>query len=509
MRLISFGIAAVLGASIVSHAATTITFDDVAAGPAVSWSPVPNGYAGFEWSGFGIINASVEPSYSGFRRALVSEPNIAFNLSGALGLMRRSGGFSLHSAHLVMPHEYGPSLVEMHVRIRGMVGTNVTYDNTYTLNNTRTLIAFDYIGVDRVLFAASPDIPFAMDDLVVTVPPPDSGCTYVVSPRNPTQGLAAGTGSVTVAAQDGCEWSISNTNNWITILSPLNNSGNGTVRYAVSATTAERTGVIKVAGQSITIIQSARPSDGRQTLTFDDLLRGLVPGGYGGLDWINYGVLDATVSPSYTGAMISPDNVAYNQNGNPTTIRGSAPFDLHSAYVTARINPPDVRSELRVEGFTGATLVYDNLYIFTNLQPVLIEFNYLGVTEVRLSSTSSSPFFPIDNVTVTVFSDSDADDDGVPDDQDRCPDTPAGDVVNQHGCSIDQLVPCSGPARGGAWRNHGEYVAAVVKVTETFRRAGLITARERNAIIHAAAQSDCGKPVRLRWPVRRATGHRR
>jgi hypothetical protein len=154
-------------------------------------------------------------------------------------------------------------------------------------------------------------------------------------------------------------------------------------------------------------------------------------------------------------------------------------------------------------------LRYDNLYTFTdNTQPVFIEFNYLGVTEVHFVPVKHSHIFPMDNVTVTVRPDTDADDDGVPDDQDRCPETPAGDVVNQHGCSIGQLVPCSGPARGGAWRNHAEYVAAVIKVTESFRRAGLITARERNAIVQAAVQSDCGKPAheRPRWPVRRVTG---
>jgi hypothetical protein len=87
----------------------------------------------------------------------------------------------------------------------------------------------------------------------------------------------------------------------------------------------------------------------------------------------------------------------------------------------------------------------------------------------------------------------DADADGVPDSLDQCPDTTAGDVVNAQGCSIDQLVPCSGPASGGNWKNHGKYVSRIARVSKTFVNQGLISARERGQIVSAAARSDCGK----------------
>jgi hypothetical protein len=60
--------------------------------------------------------------------------------------------------------------------------------------------------------------------------------------------------------------------------------------------------------------------------------------------------------------------------------------------------------------------------------------------------------------------------------------------VNADGCSIDQLVPCDGP-----WKNHGEFVSTMAHVTKDFEQAGLITQSQRNAILSAAAQSDCGK----------------
>jgi len=69
----------------------------------------------------------------------------------------------------------------------------------------------------------------------------------------------------------------------------------------------------------------------------------------------------------------------------------------------------------------------------------------------------------------------------------------AGAVVNEHGCSIEQLVPCEGPTSGSTWKNHGEYVLAVARAAASFHSAGLITTKEKRAIIRAAIQSDCGR----------------
>ncbi|HYV26585.1 MAG TPA: hypothetical protein VFA77_03570, partial [Candidatus Eisenbacteria bacterium] len=90
----------------------------------------------------------------------------------------------------------------------------------------------------------------------------------------------------------------------------------------------------------------------------------------------------------------------------------------------------------------------------------------------------------------------DADNDGVSDSSDLCADTPQGAVVNADGCSIDQLVPCGGPASGGPWKNHGEYVSSVAHATQAFLAAGLINQDQKDAIVSQAAQSDCGSKAR-------------
>jgi hypothetical protein len=102
-------------------------------------------------------------------------------------------------------------------------------------------------------------------------------------------------------------------------------------------------------------------------------------------------------------------------------------------------------------------------------------------------------FLPITRGDFTASAAQDSDGDGIVDDRDACPNTPAGDVVNSRGCSIDQLAPCSGPAGGGTWYSHAQYVAAVTKVAQAFYVARLITLGERNEIIRNAAMSDCGK----------------
>jgi len=102
--------------------------------------------------------------------------------------------------------------------------------------------------------------------------------------------------------------------------------------------------------------------------------------------------------------------------------------------------------------------------------------------------TGQGPF----NAAFSLSGETDADQDGVADSLDQCPGTPPGDIVDADGCSIDQLAPCSGPVSGGIWKNHGQYVSTVSKVTEAFLALGLITEDQADAIVSEAARSSCG-----------------
>jgi hypothetical protein len=97
------------------------------------------------------------------------------------------------------------------------------------------------------------------------------------------------------------------------------------------------------------------------------------------------------------------------------------------------------------------------------------------------------------NAAFSLLGETDLDADGIPDSLDRCPDTAPGAIVNGHGCSLDQLVPCAGPAAGGAWRNHGAYVSNYAQAVTEFLAEGLINEEQAEELVSAAAQSTCGK----------------
>jgi hypothetical protein len=163
------------------------------------------------------------------------------------------------------------------------------------------------------------------------------------------------------------------------------------------------------------VVQSA-------TLAFDDLAtpydgyeyRAPIVS-YGGLQWGNFYVFDVTDSlhyqtSGYPHALVSPRNVAFNWFGNPAQVSSTTPFDLNSAYLTAAWNDG---LQVEVKGFTGASLAYDHTYTLNTTGPSLINFNYLGVTEVDFipsggipnpaySGTGSGTHFCIDNLTINV-----------------------------------------------------------------------------------------------------------
>lgn len=102
--------------------------------------------------------------------------------------------------------------------------------------------------------------------------------------------------------------------------------------------------------------------------------------------------------------------------------------------------------------------------------------------------TGQGPF----NAAFSLSGETDADGDGVADSVDQCPGTATGAIVDANGCSIDQIAPCSGPASGGTWKNHGQYVSAVAQAAEAFLAQGVISEDQAEAIVAQAAESNCG-----------------
>lgn len=100
------------------------------------------------------------------------------------------------------------------------------------------------------------------------------------------------------------------------------------------------------------------------------------------------------------------------------------------------------------------------------------------------------------NASFSLSGETDEDGDGVGDSSDLCPGTPDGAIVDENGCSIDQIAPCSGPASGGTWKNHGQYVSTVAQAVEAFLAQGVISTEQADEIVAQAAQSSCGSAGR-------------
>ena len=82
-------------------------------------------------------------------------------------------------------------------------------------------------------------------------------CTYKLSPTNRTHGFGANTGLVSITTGPNCAWTISTTNNWITITSPTNGIGNTNFTYTIAPNngTTTRTGTVMLADQVLTLAQ--------------------------------------------------------------------------------------------------------------------------------------------------------------------------------------------------------------------------------------------------------------
>ncbi len=86
-------------------------------------------------------------------------------------------------------------------------------------------------------------------------------CTYSISTNFQSHTAAFETGLVRVTSTNGCPWTVINTNPWVHITSPTNNSGSADVTYNVESNTVAfaRTGVVTIAGQTSTIHQAGAP----------------------------------------------------------------------------------------------------------------------------------------------------------------------------------------------------------------------------------------------------------
>lgn len=91
-------------------------------------------------------------------------------------------------------------------------------------------------------------------------------CTYTLSRTGVSVGAAGASGlTVGVTASSGCTWTAAESSSFISITGGSSGTGSGTVTFTVSANTgAARSGTLTVAGQAVTVSQSAGTTTGGQ-----------------------------------------------------------------------------------------------------------------------------------------------------------------------------------------------------------------------------------------------------
>jgi uncharacterized repeat protein (TIGR03803 family) len=95
------------------------------------------------------------------------------------------------------------------------------------------------------------------------------GCNFELGQDSGTFTAVGGNSTVSVTASNGCTWSATNNDSFITITSGSSGSGNGTVHYTVAANSSTNpvTGTMTIAGNTFTVTQAGAAGAGSCTFT--------------------------------------------------------------------------------------------------------------------------------------------------------------------------------------------------------------------------------------------------
>ncbi len=122
---------------------------------------------------------------------------------------------------------------------------------------------------------------------------------------------------------------------------------------------------------------------------------------------------------------------------------------------------------------------------------------YRSINAAALFDAHGDEVGELIELELTFLEPADSDGDGVVDSGDLCPATMPQAIVDDNGCSVEQLCPC--PAR-----SHGQHVRCVAHAARRLRAAELITQRQFAALVRQAAHMPCddvGAPTSTATPT--------
>ncbi len=98
-----------------------------------------------------------------------------------------------------------------------------------------------------------------------------TNCAFSIGSTNATVDAAGGSSNVSVTASNGCSWTATNNDSFLTITAGTNGVGSGTVSYSVAPNTTTNilTGTMTIAGQTFTVTELGTPTVGNCTFALN------------------------------------------------------------------------------------------------------------------------------------------------------------------------------------------------------------------------------------------------
>jgi hypothetical protein len=165
-------LAALLTLASATARADVITFDDLT-DPSGVGTPIANGYKGFDWSNFSVLDGTSYPAASGFNAGVVSPAMVAFNVDGRRADITSATDFDFVGAAFTAAWRNN-----LQLRIRGYDDGVKVFDQTFTLGTSGpTWINANLSSIDELRFQSSGGVPatpssnghhFAMDSFTYT-----------------------------------------------------------------------------------------------------------------------------------------------------------------------------------------------------------------------------------------------------------------------------------------------------------------------------------------------------
>jgi len=208
-------------------------------------------------------------------------------------------------------------------------------------------------------------------------------CSYALDPAMLTLSSGGGSGSLSVITQDGCGWTASSAQSWISLPAGPEGTGAGTVEFSVEANpgAGPRNGTITVTGSTLTVVQDGtsnpRPVISRAgVVNGASFVRGIAPA-----TWIS--ILGTNLAPTartwgdadFNGANLptSLDGVSVTINGRPAYVFFISPNQLN---VLAPDDPRRGGVKIRVTTPAGSSDPYSKFLLETD--PALFQFSPEG-----------------------------------------------------------------------------------------------------------------------------------